>query len=483
MRRLPTPAAVVLALTAAAAHAQSLTNTGTPLTVEAGAVLVVPGALDNQAGATLTTGGTVQVGGDFRNAGTVVPASGKVVFAGTADQTLTPGGATLAKVEVRNTGPAGNNRVLLPTDLTVSQQLILTSGLLRTDPAATLLLPDGATLSGETTGRYVQGNLRVERANVSGSTPIDFDNSLTLSPNGNALGTVRVTRTAGLQTAGVSFDTNPANAAQKSIDRVWTVTADQAPTAAVEAPLSWLADDDNSLTFGQGQTYRVPGASAAWQALSSPANGAARSLTASTGSLGRFTVSTASAPLPVELRSFTAERRGADGLLRWATASEKNNDRFEVESSADGRTFRRIATVLGAGSSTQRHDYALPDPNLARYAADLVYYRLRQVDRDGTAAYSPVRTVQVPAETGFAAQAYPQPFVNELTLLVRTGEDGPVVVLAYDAVGRLLFTHRAALAAGTNTVPLPQAAALPTGAYMLSITQQRYHRTLKIIRE
>jgi hypothetical protein len=445
---------------------------------------MIPGALVNQAGATLTTGGTVQVGGDFSNAGTVVPASGKVVLAGATDQTLTPGGATLAKVEVRNTGPAGNNRVLLPADLTVSQQLILTSGLLRTAPTATLLLPDGATLSGETTSRYVQGNLRVERASVSGSTPVDFGNSFVLNSNGNVLGTVRVTRTAGLQTAGVSFDTNPANATQKSIDRVWTVTADQVPTTAVEATLSWLADDDNGLTFGQGQTYRVPGASATWQALSSSTgSGAARSLTANISSLGRFTVSTATAPLPVELLSFTAERQGADGLLRWATASEKNNERFEVESSADGRTFRRIATVLGAGSSTQRHDYALTDPNLARYAADLVYYRLRQVDRDGTAAYSPVHTVQVPAETGFAVQAYPQPFANELTLLVRTDEAGPVVIAAHDAVGRLLFTHRAALAAGATPVPLPEAADLPAGAYVFSVTQQRYHRTLKIIRE
>jgi hypothetical protein len=185
----------------------------------------------------------------------------------------------------------------------------------------------------------------------------------------------------------------------------------------------------------------------------------------------------------VELLSFTAERQGADGLLHWATATEKNNDRFEVESSADGRTFRRIATVAGQGSSAQRHDYALTDANLARYAATPVYYRLRQVDRDGTAAYSPVRTVQVPAETGFAAQAYPQPFANEFTLLVRTDEAGPVVVAARDAVGRLLFTHRAALAAGATTVPLPEAAGLPTGTYVLSITQQRYHRTLKIIRE
>ncbi|MBF9220181.1 hypothetical protein [Hymenobacter ruricola] len=483
MRTLSIQTTLVLALTGATAHAQSLTNTGTQLTVEAGALLAVPGALNNQTGATLTTGGTVQVGGDFTNAGTVVPASGKVVLNGAADQTLTPGGATLANVEVRNSGPAGNNRVLLPADLTTSQQLLLTSGLLRTAPAATAVLPDGATLSGEATGRYVQGNLRVERAALAGTAPVDFGNSFVLNPNGNALGTVRVTRTAGLQTAGVSFDANPGNATQRSIDRFWTVDADQAPTTAVEASLSWLADDDNGLTFGQGQLYRVPGAGAAWQALGSPANGAARSLAATTGSLGRFTVSTAAAPLPVELLAFTAERRGADGLLKWATASEKNNDRFEVESSPDGRTYRRIGTVAGQGSSSQRHDYSLTDPNLARYATDRVYYRLRQVDRDGTAQFSPVRTVQVPLESGFAVQAYPQPFATELNLLIRTDEAGPAVVALHDAVGRALLTRQASLQPGSTAVALPEAAALPAGVYVLSITQNHYHRALKVVRE
>lgn len=99
-----------------------------------------------------------------------------------------------------------------------------------------------------------------------------------------------------------------------------------------------------------------------------------------------LTVSNTSQPLPVELVSFTAEALGADALLKWATASEKNNDRFEVEASADGRSFRRIGQVPGHGSSTQPHTYQLTDAAIARYGASVVYYRLRQVDADGTAS-------------------------------------------------------------------------------------------------
>ncbi|MBO2012486.1 T9SS type A sorting domain-containing protein [Hymenobacter negativus] len=486
MRNVSPPVALVVVLVlagATTARAQDLTNTGTQLTLEAGATVVIPDALINQAGATLITGGTVTVGGNFTNDGTVLPASGRLVFTGATDQTVKPGGATLANLEVRNTGPAGSNRVLLLTDLTVTQQLTLTTGLLRTAPTATLRLPAGAALTGEAPGRYVQGNLLAERAAVAGTTPVDFGNSFVLNPNGNALGTVRVTRHAGLQAAGTTYATNPATPGQKSIDRFWTVLADQAPTTAVETALSWLADDDNGLSFGQGQVYQLPAVGAGWQALGSPASGTARRLTASTTSLAGFTVSTPASPLPVELLAFTAERQGTDGLLRWTTASEKNNDRFEIESSPDGRTYHRIATVAGQGSSAQRHDYSLPDSNLARYAAAIIYYRLRQVDRDGTFAYSPVRTIQVPAERGLSVQAYPQPFATDLSLLIRTDEAGPVTIMLHDAVGRALLTRRAALLPGSSTVSLPEAAALPSGVYVLRITQNNHRRTVKVVRE
>lgn len=65
--------------------------------------------------------------------------------------------------------------------------------------------------------------------------------------------------------------------------------------------------------------------------------------------------------------------------------------------------------MAGAGSSNLEHRYQFTDSNLARYAVDQVYYRLRQVDTDGTGAYSPVRTVQVSAPAGLLVEAYPNP--------------------------------------------------------------------------
>ncbi len=207
----------------------------------------------------------------------------------------------------------------------------------------------------------------------------------------------------------------------------------------------------------------APLATADWRAVGSAGSATVgsgtRSFSFTAVALGRLTVGAAAAPLPVTLMAFTAVAQGADALLRWATASELHNDRFEVEASADGRTFRRIGTVAGAGTSTLAHSYQLVDPAILNYGTHLVYYRLRQVDQDGTAAYSPVRTVAVARPAGLAL--FPNPTHNAATLTgARPG--APVVVL--DAVGRTVATF-VANASGTAALTLPHP--LASGVYVV----------------
>jgi hypothetical protein len=473
--------------------AQTLTNSGTTLTVQAGTTLYVAGAVQNTAGSTLTNGGTVQLTGDFTNAGALVSAGG-LVFSGSANQAFSPGAATVAALTQNNTGAAGQNTLSLPADLTVSGQLLLLSGPVRTAPTATLTLPDGATLAGEATGRYVQGNLRVVRA--AGTGVLDFGHGLSLDRTG--LGQVTATRTAGLLTDNLSRGVNLSNNALKGIDRIWTVETTAVPAAPVAATLRWLADDDNDLTFSAGtaaQAYRAPLSStlpnaAAWQAVGAagavvvPAS-TERTFSFATLALGRLTVSNGAAPLPVTLVSFTAERLGSGGLLKWTTASELRNDHFEMESSLDGLVFQRLGQVAGAGTSSQSHAYQFIDQQLARYAATLVYYRLRQVDADGTGTYSPVRTVAVPLEAGLLVQAYPNPSApgTAVALSLRTGQAGPATLRLTDVLGRELSQQQADLPAGATTLPLPATSQLATGVYLLRVQQGGQQRVLRLVRE
>ncbi len=443
----------------------TLINDGGTLTVTSGATLYVAGAVQNNAAGTLTNAGTVQLTGDLTNAGTLA-SSGTLLFSGAADQTFAPGPATVAALTVGNTGPAGANRLFLAGDLTVSSLLTLSQGLLRTQVAGgtlrTLSLPDGGRVVGEAAGQYVQGRLQVARASVSGGTgSVDFTNGLVLNPNGQDLGAVTVTRTAGLQQAGVSYGTNVGGTTQ-GIDRVWQVASGQplSPATPVSATVSWVSDDDHGFNPATpAQLWRADQASGPWVPQGTAASARARSFTANTTQLGTLTVSNTSQPLPVTLVSFTAQAQGSDGLLLWTTASELRSDRFVVESSPDGAAFQALGQVAGHGTTSQAHSYQYLDRSLARYAASRVYYRLRQVDLDGSFTYSPVRAVAVPLAAGLAL--FPNPARASTTL---TGAAPGARVQVYDALGRLVIVATTD-AAGTADLVLPTG--LAEGVYLV----------------
>ncbi|WP_201981570.1 glycine-rich protein [Hymenobacter rubidus] len=163
-------------------------------------------------------------------------------------------------------------------------------------------------------------------------------------------------------------------------------------------------------------------------------------------------VFTVTGPLPVELVAFTATAQPGAVALAWRTASEINSARFEVERSPDGAAFTAIGTVAAAGSSSGPRAYALADARLPASASRL-YYRLRQIDQDGTFSYSPVRSVVV---AGAGLVLYPNPAAGVATL---RGAAAGAAVQVLDALGRLV---RTAVADAEGTTVL---AGLPAGVY------------------
>jgi hypothetical protein len=178
-------------------------------------------------------------------------------------------------------------------------------------------------------------------------------------------------------------------------------------------------------------------------------------------------------PLPVELTAFSATAAGPAAVrLAWATASEKNSAAFDVERSADGRAFARVGTLAAAGSSATPRSYELLDGKLPA-GTPLLYYRLRQVDQDGTFAYSPVRTVAlVGAAAGLAL--FPNPVHGSATTL--TGAQPGAVVTVLDALGRQVLTAPAD-AAGTAVLALPTG--LATGVYVVRTGSQALRLTVE----
>ena len=130
-----------------------------------------------------------------------------------------------------------------------------------------------------------------------------------------------------------------------------------------------------------------------------------------TTSFSTFTLFSASPALPVELLSFTAYRAASHVLLTWETATETGNDFFAVERSGQDDGFTEIGRVTGGGTTRapRRYDFVDTDPLPGR-----AYYRLRQVDLDGTIAYGPVRTVLFEAPNH--PTVFPNPVARELSI-------------------------------------------------------------------
>lgn len=159
-------------------------------------------------------------------------------------------------------------------------------------------------------------------------------------------------------------------------------------------------------------------------------------------------------PLPVQLTSFTAARAAGGVQLAWATASERNSAQFIIERSLDGQTYVAVASVAAQGSTQQAHRYASLDRTAP---AGRLYYRLRQVDADGTARYSPAVTVAGPAAEFTLA---PNPARESLHLLT----EQPTSYLIRTALGQVAL--QGTTAAGTCTVPVGH---LAPGVYFFEL--------------
>ncbi|GAB3824384.1 hypothetical protein [Hymenobacter jeollabukensis] len=170
---------------------------------------------------------------------------------------------------------------------------------------------------------------------------------------------------------------------------------------------------------------------------------------------------TSACPLPVELVAFTARYAPGQGTrLNWSTASELDAAYFAVESQEAGiNTWQELTRQPAAGHSTSLRHYQAQD---ARPVAGLRYFRLRQVDQDGTVAYSSAVAVQ--GEAG-ALSAYPNPATGLVHLRGPLAPAGRARVQLLDALGRPVRTATGPTDQPAFDLPLTN---LPAGFYVLT---------------
>ncbi|MFD2247268.1 beta strand repeat-containing protein [Pontibacter ruber] len=186
------------------------------------------------------------------------------------------------------------------------------------------------------------------------------------------------------------------------------------------------------------------------------------------------------APLPVELVYFKAVAGKGKVELQWLTASEKDNDRFEVERSSDGRTFSKIGTVKGKGDSNVAIKYNFTDKAPLK---GTVYYRLKQVDVDGSFEYSNVVATSSGGSTTSdkLMQVYPNPFTSNVNVTLTVQQPAQTQLIIIDLQGREVLRKSVELDKGVNQIELPLQK-LANGMYILKAVGGGIDETTKIIK-
>jgi Peptidase family M28/Secretion system C-terminal sorting domain len=186
--------------------------------------------------------------------------------------------------------------------------------------------------------------------------------------------------------------------------------------------------------------------------------------------------------VPVELLAFTASVNNSNVQLLWSTASELNNMGFEIERSVnEPNNFITVGFVEGKGSSTEINYYSFTDqPQVS--GVNQLYYRLKQVDFDGTFSYSDVVNVNydVPAEF-ILSQNFPNPFNPSTRINYFVPKESFVSIKVYDFLGREVITLvNETKSTGSYELSF-DASKLPSGTYFYTLIADNYSATKKMI--
>ena len=350
--------------------------------------------ISTETGKTVNIGsGQVTATGNVANAGTLTGSNGTtLVMSGSGEATMTGGTYNLASLTIDKSDGITSN-----ADLNVGGTFAINAGVLTMvdDHKVNLGANATATSGGETA--YVDGTMT-----KTGSSAVTFpigNNGrramVGIEPSGaneSTLFTVSYTYTPKEEVE--TPDEAPAKVdglkRVSSMDR-WNITGN----ASSYLTLYW--DNGTISEIGDPATLVVAHWSASNNQWEMFETNALDGTTAASGGIRTRGLVSSYSPftfgatddginaLPVELVGYTGSQNGNTVALEWTTLSEKDNDFFEIERSTDGLNFVTIGFVQGAGNSTEKLAYSFAD-NAPE--SGLAYYRLSQVDYDGTRSYA-----------------------------------------------------------------------------------------------
>jgi len=184
-------------------------------------------------------------------------------------------------------------------------------------------------------------------------------------------------------------------------------------------------------------------------------------------------------PVPVELTSFTAILNSTDVTLNWTTATELNNQGFEVQRKFGANNFVTIGSVKGHGTTTSPNQYSFVDKLLD---AGKYFYRLKQLDFNGTFEFSKTIEVDVRLVNEFTLeQNFPNPFNPTTKISWQSPVNSWQTLKIYDVLGNIVANLVNEYRPAGNYKIDFNASNLPSGVYFYRIQVENFVETKKMI--
>jgi len=199
-------------------------------------------------------------------------------------------------------------------------------------------------------------------------------------------------------------------------------------------------------------------------------------------SFSSFTGSKKVSALPIDLIDFSGNRSEKNATLRWTTATEINNNYFELLRSVDMQKFEVVATVAGAGNSNNQRSYCNIDVIPFEMKDKTIYYKLKQVDFDGKSAISNIITLVPMINT--SNNSIENIWINaskELTLNYFSTTNSTITLQLIDASGKIISGSQFNTIEGINELSIALLQNITSGLYLVRIVDGIESITKKII--
>ncbi|MET0242164.1 MAG: T9SS type A sorting domain-containing protein [Flavitalea sp.] len=239
---------------------------------------------------------------------------------------------------------------------------------------------------------------------------------------------------------------------------------------------STTTDQNATVTVNFGSTSITTMTIRYRNATGAQANPAAQAI-----AIGNISFSQNTLILPVVLTSFNAHTKNNGAEITWSTSQEAKSEKFLVEKSTDGKIWNTITTVAAAKSSTTTKNYSAFDAT----PEAVNYYRLKQVDIDGTFTYSKTVTLTTSGGNKIEAKVYPNPVTSAATVSINSPASANATIALFNIGGVKISSVNTNLEAGYNNIALANVSTLKTGTYLVIVTNtaDKSQDTFKFVKQ